>query len=202
VRPQGVERTLAELPDGDPARIDESMDVGQGYLAWGFPTAGRQDLNEVCALEVATTILGGGMTSRLYRRLVEDLRLVTTVSAWGFSLDRIGLLGVTSVFAPERRADVEREISSVLVQATEGVTPEEVARAKAMLAAEFAFDNETNAALSGTMGEFEVIYGGAEKYLEILAGIEAVTPRTVAEALSRRLDLAGAARAWVGPDGS
>lgn len=202
VSPQGVERAPRSLPDGSPGAIDESMDVGQGYLAWGFRTAGRENLSEVCALEVATTMLGGGMTSRLYRRLIEDLRLVTAVSAWDFSLDRIGLLGITSVFAPDRRAEVEHEISSVLKQAAEGVTPDEVARAKAMLAAEFAFGNETNAALSGTMGEFEVVHGGAEKYFEILAGIEAVTAETVSEALARRADLSTAARAWVGPDGS
>ncbi len=181
----------------------DRMDVGQAYLACAYPTAGRDDLAETCALEVAATILGDGMTSRLYRRLVEDLRIVTAVSAWTYGLARTGLLGVDAVCSPARREAVDAEIAEALDAAVRnGVTEEEVRRARAMLLADFAYDNETNAALTGTMGEFEILYGDAERYREVLAGIARVTPDDVGAALARRVRPDARAHVWVGPDGA
>ncbi|CAN5135795.1 pitrilysin family protein [soil metagenome] len=183
--------------------VKEAMQVRQSYLAWGFPTAGRGDTDEVCALEVAATILGDGMTSRLYRRLIDELRLVTVVNAWTYGLQRTGLFGISAICEPERRTAVEEEVAEVLRAATRhGVSPEEVRRAQAMLAADFAYDNETNAAMTGTLCEFEVLHGRAEAYREILAGIASVTPEGATEALARRVDPDRAVRAWVGPDGA
>lgn len=196
------------LPTPDPpppvARtVGERMDVRQSYLAWAFPTSGRADTAELCALEVAATVLGDGMTSRLHRRLIDDLRLVTAVDAWTYGLERAGLLGVSAVCDPERRVRVEEELAEVIdAAARHGLSAAEVHRAQSMLAADFAYDNETNAAMTGTLGEFEVLHGGAEAYREILAGIAAVTPEEATAALARRVDPETAIRAWVGPDGA
>ncbi|HUP01844.1 MAG TPA: pitrilysin family protein [Gemmatimonadota bacterium] len=194
---------VPEPPPVGPAAVEERMDVGQGYLAWGFQTAGRDELAELCAIEVAATILGEGETSRLHRRLIDELRLVTAVNAWTYGLQRAGLLGISAVFEPERRETVEAEVASVMgAAAQQGLTGDEVRRAQAILAADFAYDNETNAAMTGTLGEFELLFGYAGAYRQILAGIAAVTPEAATEALARRADPARAVRAWVGPDGA
>ncbi|MGH7572291.1 MAG: M16 family metallopeptidase [Gemmatimonadota bacterium] len=200
-------RAESPLPSADPAPASRGgsrvgMDIGQGYLAWGFRTAGRSDLEEACALEVATTVLGEGMTSRLYRRLIDERRMVTSVGAWTYGLDRTGVLGISAVLAPERRAGVEEEIGGVLRECARGLGPDEVGRAKTMLAADFAFDNETNAATTGTLGEFEVLYGHAGRYREILEGIAGVTPEAATAVLERLADPETAVRAWVGPNGA
>jgi len=186
-----------------PRTVDVGMDVAQGYLAWGLPIPGRDDLETLCTLEVAATILGDGETSRLHRRLIDELRLVTEVGAWTYGLERAGLLGVSAVLAPDRRTAVEAEIAEVLeATARHGVSVEEVRRAQTVLAADFAYDNETNAALTGTMGEFEILYGAAERYRDVLRGVAAVTPERVVEAIRSRVTPDRAVRAWVGPDGA
>ena len=190
-------------PAVEPRMVEEEMEVAQGYLAWGFPIPGREDLETLCALEVAAAILGDGETSRLHRRLIDELRLVTEIGAWTYGLERAGLLGVSSVFAAERRPEVEGEIAEVLAAAARhGVSAEEVRRAQTVLAADFAYDNETNAALTGTMGEFELLHGAAEAYRDVLRGIAAVTPERVGEAIARRASPERAVRAWVGPNGA
>ncbi len=200
-------RAESALPAPDPAPGPRAgstvgMDIGQGYLAWGFRSSGRADLQEACALEVATTVLGDGMTSRLYRRLVDERRLVTSVGAWTYGLDRIGALGISAVLAPERRAEVEEEVGRVLRECARGLSLDEVGRAKTMLAAGFAFDNETNAATTGTLGEFEVLYGHAGRYREVLAGIAGVSPEAATAVLERLANPEAAVRAWVGPNGA
>ena len=95
-------------------------------------------------------------------------RLVTSVGAWTYALERAGVLGISAVLPPERRHDVEEETARVLQEAAAGLGADEIGRAKTMFAADFAFDNETNAATTGTLGEFEVVHGGAGRYREIL----------------------------------
>lgn len=198
--PTGVEPAAPDPPATEPASVEASMDVGQGYLAWGFPTAGRSDLAEACALEIAATALGEGLTSRLSRRLIDETRLVTAVNAWTYGLERAGLLGIDAVCAPDRREAVETEIGEVLHgAATGGLDGAEVDRARAMLEADFAYDNETNAALTGTLGEFQVLYGDAGGWRDVLRGIAAVTPEAATAALARIADPERAVRAWVGP---
>ena len=202
-----LERSTAPPPTATPApaTLDVEpleMDIAQGYLAWGFRTAGRSDLDEACALEVAVTALGDGMTSRLYRRLVDERRLVTSGGAWTYALDRAGVLGISAVLPPARRRDVEDETERVLREAAAGLGAEEIGRAKTMLAADFAFDNETNAATTGTLGEFEVVHGGAGRYRDILDGIARVTPETATTVLERLAQPDVAVRAWVGPNGA
>jgi zinc protease len=183
------------------AAVESEMAVGQGYLALAYPTSGRRDLTETCALEIGATILGDGDVSRLHRRLVDELRLVTAVQAWTFGLERIGLLGVDAVHPPERRPAVEEEIATVLDAAARfGVSEAEVRRARTTLLADFAYDNETNAAMTGTLGEFEVLFDDAGAWRDVLDALAATTPDDVSAALARRLDPGRAVHAWVGPD--
>ena len=152
-----------EPPAVTPRAVDVPMEVAQGYLAWGFPMPGREDLATLCALEVAATILGDGETSRLHRRLIDELRLVTEISAWTYGLARTGLIGVSAVCAPDRRETVEEEIANVLdAAARHGVSEDEVRRAQTILQSDFAYENETNASLTGTMAEFETLFGKTE----------------------------------------
>jgi len=183
--------------------VQDTMEINQGYLAWGFRTAGRADLDELCALEVASAMLGYGMTSRLYRRLIDELRLVTSVSAWMYALGATGVLGIDAVCAPDKRTQVEAEISAIVSTAIEaGFDEEELHRAKAMLVADFAYANETNGAVTGTLGEHEVLYGDAGAFRRLLDGIGAVTVEDATRALAERGDPTKAVRAWVGPKGA
>jgi zinc protease len=202
--PAGTPRPgVPDPPRVVPRSVDVAMDVAQGYLAWGFPIPGREDLEALCALEVAATILGDGETSRLHRRLIDELRLVTEVNAWTYGLQRAGLIGISAVCAPDRRAAVEEEIAQVVDAAVRhGVSEQEVRRAQTILRADFAYENETNAALTGTLGEFETLYGAAERYRDVLHGVAAVTPEWVRKALAPRMTSDRAVRAWVGPDGA
>ena len=201
--PADTSRIRPGAPDPEPVSIHDPMDVNQAYMAWGFATAGRSDLGEAAALEVATTALGDGTTSRLYRRIVDELGLATSISAWSYALGEAGLLGIDVVCAPTKRAAVEDEMRSIVSAVIEdGFRADEVRRAKAILEAEFAYANETNAGMTGTLGEFEVLFGDGGAFLALLDSIRAVTPEEVREALARRADPDRAVRAWVGPDGA
>jgi zinc protease len=102
---------------------------------------------------VLAEALGGGATSRLYKRVVVEKRLASYAGAWysGDGLDS-GTFGVYGSPNPGGKVEaVEAEIDAVLddVKAN-GITAEELARTKAKLVADtvYARDNQGNLARS------------------------------------------------------
>jgi zinc protease len=181
-------------PAARPDVLRERKDVRQTYFAITSPTPGREDVRSFHALELAAIVLGEGPTSLLSRRLERELNLVTAVSAWSYDLAGAGLVGVDAVCEPELAPRVLDEVDLVLRRAVAGsITPAAVERAKRILFSDFAFDNETAASMSGTLAEFELLFGAAERFADYLAGVNAVTAADCIEVLesffspSRRL---------------
>jgi zinc protease len=124
--------------------------VQRSYLSVSYATA---DKGEAEALDVLAEALGGGSTSRLYKRLVVEKRLASYAGAWysGDGLDS-GTFGVYGSPNPGGKVEpVEAEIDAVLddVRAN-GITAEELERTKATLIANtvYARDNQSNLARS------------------------------------------------------
>ena len=93
-------------------------------LAWHAPSITHPDMP---VLDLLATILGGGRSSRLYRRLREELAIVHSVSAWCYTPASGGLFGVDAILDPGRTAEVEHEIIKVIREiADAGVRAEEL----------------------------------------------------------------------------
>ena len=105
------------------------------YLA---PSYHYGDSTQVAALEMLADILGGGATSRLYKRLVVDGQAAVSAGAW-YSGDGLGP-GQFGFYATPRPGDavtvveaaIDQEIAEVVKN---GVTDDEVNRAKTRMLA-------------------------------------------------------------------
>jgi zinc protease len=97
-------------------------------LAWHIPEITHPD---VPALDLLSTILGDGRSSRLYRQLREETGLAYGVSAFSYTPGDPGLLGIDATVEPENR-DAARDLILKIVgeMGTGGVTSEELAKAK------------------------------------------------------------------------
>jgi zinc protease len=97
-------------------------------LAWHIPAVTHPD---VPALDLLSTILGEGRSSRLYRRVREEAALVYGISAYSYTPGDPGLLGVEATTEPEKREATEQLILEIVAEIAEsGVTAEELAKAK------------------------------------------------------------------------
>ncbi len=83
------------------------------HAVWHVPAITHPD---VPALDVLAMVLGAGRSSRLYRRLREDLSLVHSIDAWCYAPGQPGLFGVDAVLDPEKRVAVEAEIARLLAE--------------------------------------------------------------------------------------
>ena len=106
-----------------------SGDIGQTQIAMGWRTPGT--LHEATpALDILSTVLGGGRASRLYRA-VRELKLATAVSAYDYTPTTLGVFVVHAETPPERASEAARAMWAQLRAVREhGVTEAELVRAK------------------------------------------------------------------------
>src|ERR1700731_325891 len=97
-------------------------------LAWHIPEIKHPDVPTV---DLLSTILGDGRSSRLYRRVREEAGLAYGMSAFSYTPGDPGLLGIAATVDPRKRDAAERLISQIIDEIKQaGVTPEELMKAK------------------------------------------------------------------------
>ncbi len=127
------------------------------------------------AADLASTILGGGRSSRLYRKLREEDRLVYSVSSSFWSQRGTGVFAINAVFDIENeKKSVEGIINEINTLMKYGPTDEEMDRAKIMTKSQWYFNLETIHDRASTLGYWNLIGRPdlADTYIE---NIEKVT---------------------------
>ena len=162
-------------------RPERQTQLGLGWLA---PPLGHPDM---AAADVLGHILGGSRSSRLNQALRERARLVSSISSWYGALQGAGAIGVTAQLEGRDPAAVEQAILAEIHRLqTDGVTPEELARAITASEAEREFSRETVEGLALAYGRAETTWNlDAERgYVD---RVRKVTRADVREAARRYL---------------
>jgi len=182
--PRGPEVKLPEIPQPEiPGRITEKVEdklaeVPRLILAW---RGVRQFTDDEAAGDVLAEILGSGRTSRLYKALVFDRQLASSVSAGDETLGLGGWFQITVTAArgheiPELTPVVQQIIDDVRKN---GVTPEELERAKRNLIANRLRTVERIGGFGGKadlLNMYETFLGDPGYLPRDLARYRAVTP--------------------------
>jgi zinc protease len=168
-------RRALEEPAGE-KRVSTSWDdTGRRLLCvWPAAKVGTADDD---ALDLVATVLAGGRMSRLWRRLVLDEGLATSVSASNDSRVEGGALWLFAECA--RDADPARLEATIHAEIArlgkERVTRDELERARAILLASEAFEGETVSDVAEGLGEWAVdddwrrAFDGCARHLKVEA---------------------------------
>ncbi len=73
---------------------ETSIELGHVHYSWHIPDIHHPD---VPALDVLSTLLGNGRSSRLYQQVREKKRLVHSADAWIYSPGNTGLIGLSAM---------------------------------------------------------------------------------------------------------
>ena len=164
-----------------PAFTLKEKDIEQNHLMIGFPglpvgSDRRFDLS------VMASILGGGMSSRLFQRVRERNGLCYTI--YGYKTSYIGT-GVFSIYVALSRDTELRAISLIREVIDEflkcGVTKDEVERTVTQLKSNILMGLESSASRMNLIAQNEMTFGRAVSEDEVIAGFDAVTPESVLE---------------------
>src|SRR6476659_4230866 len=97
-------------------------------LAWHIPEVTNPD---VPALDLLSTILGDGRSSRLYRRIREEAGLAFGISAFSYTPGDPGLFGIDATLDPKKREAAEQLALQIIDEVKQtGVTADELEKAK------------------------------------------------------------------------
>jgi zinc protease len=122
--------TPPEPPQLGPRVVHEEFEteLTRLSLAWHIPEITHPD---VPALDLLSTILGDGRSSRLFRRVREEAGLAFGVSAFSYTPGDPGLLGIDATVEPAKREATQELVQKIVEEIKEaGVTSEELAKAK------------------------------------------------------------------------
>jgi predicted Zn-dependent peptidase len=146
----------------------------QTHLLFGTPSMGRNDERRYTAA-VLDAAVGGGMSSRLFQEIREKRGLVYSV---GSALSHYAGAGSFSVYAgcaKKRVPEVLRLIRAELDRvAADGLTSEEVARARGQLRGGLVLGLEDTGSRMSRLGKSELSYGEYVPVRDVLTRIDAV----------------------------
>jgi zinc protease len=159
------------------------------YKVWNIPGWGTECADK---LDLVSSILADGKTSRLYKRLVYDDQLATSVSAYINTREIAGIFQIQADARPGvALAQVEKAIDEELARfLKEGPTAAEVERVKAQYAARFVRGVERIGGFSGKTDILasSMIYGGSpDAYKKTLGHIDTATPEGLKESANHWL---------------
>lgn len=174
-----IKQSAFEKPKFYPSNNRYKKDIEQTYISIGFESEGYGGPNRY-ALMAATTILGGGMSSRLFQNLREDKGLVYSVGAINQSYSNAGIINIYAGTG-EKEMDqalecIKKEVDNIRQS---GVTDEEVNRAREQIKGNFILGMENTSSRMMYMGRNILLKGYVDSQDEIVKKIDAITKQDI-----------------------
>jgi predicted Zn-dependent peptidase len=176
-------KLLGDMPaersfETEPARYvggehRQDRELEQVHLVLGFPglTLGHPDRY---AAGVLSTAFGGGSSSRLFQEVREKRGLAYAVSCFGESYRDGGLFGIYAGTGEEEVAELMPILCEETCKLRDGLTPVELARAKAQMRAGLLMSLESTSARCEQMAQHMLIHGTPFDPDDVVRRIDAV----------------------------
>jgi zinc protease len=157
--------------------FDKNIQEGYFSLVYHTPSVGHEDTP---VLDVISNILGGGESSRFYRRVKEEKGLVNGIYAYSFTPKSSGLFYVGGTLDPEKARDALSEVIKETYRLKyEPVSFEELSRAKVNIESESIYAKETMQGQAQKLGYYEVEAGDYRLESDYLHKVSQVTQEDI-----------------------
>ncbi len=172
--------------------------IEQAHFAFAFPTVTR-DSDDLAAVQVMNMVLGGGMSSRLFKRVREELGLAYSVYSYTSHYAETGLLTVYAGVNPKKAEAAAEAVKNVLEAfKREGITEEEFLRGRETMKASNIFSQENTSSQMLVYGKQMLYKNEVYDFEKRMAEISALTLDDVMRVIGQNLDFEAAASATVG----
>jgi predicted Zn-dependent peptidase len=189
-----VAKAFDALPSGSPSApepaayrggdLREARDLEQIHLILGLEGIGYHDPDYYGSL-VLSTLLGGGMSSRLFQEVREERGLAYAIYSFVSAYRDGGLFGI---YAGTGEADVAELLSVVLDEFAKlpgDIGEEELNRARAQMKASVLMSRENSLSRCEQLAQHLLVYGRPLPLEEIVERIEAVDAAGLERVLAR-----------------
>jgi len=178
-----------------------ARDTEQGNFCLGLPGLSYADPDRR-PLQVLDSILGGGMSSRLFQLLREEHGLAYSVGSYHNDLSDAGMWVVYGSVDPEALRDAVALAGEILHDlAQSGVTPDELAMVKEQVKGGLLLSLEDTWSVASRNGAHLLRYGHVIPVEQVVAEVEAVTAADVQRVAHRLMRDDALHLAVIGPYG-
>lgn len=175
-------------------------DTEQANLVIGVPGIDRSDERRY-VLNVFNSVLGGGMSSRLFQEVREKRGLVYTVYSFAQQFQDAGIAGIYAGCNPKNLHTVQEVCANVIEDVVKnGITKIELEKAKGQVSGGMVLGLEDTGSRMSRNARNELNFGYVASVSEVLDRVQAVTLDEV-HALAHHLWSQKAVTAVVGPAG-
>lgn len=171
-----------------PAFTVRRKSLEQNHLSIAFPGVSVTD-NRRFTLQLLSDILGGGMSSRLFQTVREKRGLCYTIYTYGSSYIDTGLFSIYTALSREtEREAIAMIVGEIRKLKTDGVTQEELIRAREQVKANVLMGLESTSTRMNRLGRNELYFGTVPEPDEIIARYDAVTAEDIQKLAEYCLD--------------
>ena len=151
----------------------EARELEQVHLLLGLDGVGYRDDDYYAAL-VLSTLLGGGMSSRLFQEVRENRGLVYSIYSFVSAYMDGGLFGIYAGTGAKEVEELIPVVCDELVKLSHDITEEEATRARSQLKASILMSRESSGSRAEQLAQQLLAYGRPLPVAEIVDKIEAV----------------------------
>jgi len=162
----------------------EDEDLEQLHFVMGFPGAAIGD-QDYYAQSVLSTLLGGGMSSRLFQEVREKRGLVYAVYTFASAYRDGGIFGVYAGTGAAEIAELVPVVCGELCAVVETVSDAEIGRARAQLKSGLLMSLESSMSRAEQLGQHLLLFGRPLGTQEIIGRIDAVDNDAVRRAAAK-----------------
>jgi predicted Zn-dependent peptidase len=201
------ERFTALRPDGAPEPVkaryiggEERLlsDHEQAHIVLGLE--GRAyNSDGFYAAQILASILGGGMSSRLFQEVREKRGLCYSVYAFHWAFADSGIFGIAASTGEEEVTELLPVVLDELHKATETITDEEVVRVRNQIRAGLLMSLESPSSRAGQLARQQILWGRPIPLQETVDRINRITADRVKLIARQIFDTDKVSLAGIGP---
>ena len=160
-----------------------NKDIEQCHLWLGFPTCSALS-EQANANSIANSILGGGMSSRLYSKLREQLGLVYSVGAGSSRFIDSGMLSINAALTKENVDKCLNAIVEVVNEVKKGISLDEFEKVRNQFKASAVFSQERPTVKTKLLAKYYLQKGEIYDFNEKLERLAKITKLEVEEQMN------------------
>ena len=183
----------------EPQDVKKIKKIEQSHIALCMPAISLKDERRD-ALTIANIVLGGGMSSRLFQKIREDLGLCYSVYSYLSCYRETGVLEVyAGVNTESRELAFKAIIDEIEKFRKEGIAEQEFLRGKEQLKSSLVLGQESVSGQMQLYGRYALFNGELFDFPARLKSIENIKADDVAAVIREFFDVSKASTATVGP---
>lgn len=172
--------------------------IEQAHFALSFPSV-KRDHHDYSAMLVMNTVLGGGMSSRLFKRVREELGLAYSVYSFGSFYEETGMFTVYAGVNPQKAVQAAEAVKAVIEEFKEkGLSEEEFLRGREQLKSSTIFAQENTSSQMLLYGKQLLYTGEVYDFETRMNEISALTREDILRCIEKSFDFSRVAVASVG----